>query len=174
MPAELSAFHRESDRRRAIRRARAADEPHLRVFAEEIEQGLEQGGLVRAEQAAHGGGALLRGLARLAVMIGDRVQVVGDAVDRRNLGMVGAGGREPLLGQAVVEEMPLVRQRRIDLAPEEQRPEMRAVHLIEGEIVGIDAEFADVRQAVRREGDAVHEGPGRRRGGRGRRTRAPR
>ena len=37
---------------------------------------------------------------------------------------------------------------------------MRAIHLIKGEIVGVDAEFADVRQAVRREGDAVDEGQG--------------
>src|SRR5688572_14804465 len=100
------------------------------MLREEIEQGLEQGGLMRPEQAAHGGRAYLGRLAALAVMIGDGVHVVRDAVDRGNLGMVGAGRREPLFGQALVEEMSLVRQCRIELAAEKQRAEVRAVHLI--------------------------------------------
>ncbi len=72
----------------------------------------------------------------------------------------GPAGVKRAPGLAVVEEMSLVRQRGVDFAREEHRPEMRAVHLVEREVIGVDAELREVRQPVRREGDAVHEGPG--------------
>ena len=58
--ARALALDRERDRRRALGGARPADEPDLRMLREEVEEGLEQFGLMRAKQVAHCGSACRR------------------------------------------------------------------------------------------------------------------
>ena len=103
----------------------------LRVRAEKIEQGLEQGGFVRAKKAR----ARQRRAPARACPPGRDGRRPHPCSRRRPLTAAiwawsGPAGVNALLGQAVIEEMTLVRQRLVDLAPQVQRPEMRAVHFI--------------------------------------------
>ena len=65
-----------------------------------------------------------------AMAVRDRVHVIHHAIDRCDLGVIRARRRKARARLSVIEEMPLVRQRGIDLAPEEQGSEVRPIHFI--------------------------------------------
>ena len=99
------------------------------MLRKEVEERLQQRRFVVAEQCADRASACRRRLAA-AVPIRDGIEVIQHPVDRRHLRVVGPRRRQPVRRLGGVEEVSLVRQLVGEVAADDHRAQVRAVHLV--------------------------------------------